>query len=104
MQCWACDALQGWIDSPDCNDNDSKDVCDILGGVSADCDANEVPDECQPRGACCTVTYFPLQFHCTDDVVQACCTGEWKGSASVCASVECIDENNLVGGGGGGGG
>jgi hypothetical protein len=31
----------------DCNDNGSSDHCDILDGVSADCDGDDVPDECQ---------------------------------------------------------
>lgn len=98
LLCWACDTVAGWINDADCNDNDLPDVCDIARGDSVDSDDNGVPDECQ--GACCTVTYFPLQYHCADGVVEAACTGEWKGSASACASVECIDENNFGGGGG----
>ncbi len=99
--CWACDTVVGWIDDADCNSNDLPDVCDIARGDSEDCDANGVPDECHAHGACCTRTYFPLQYHCTDDVIEACCTGTWKGAASVCAQVECIDENNSVDPGGG---
>jgi hypothetical protein len=32
----------------DCNDNGAGDHCDIVAGVSQDCDLNDVPDECQP--------------------------------------------------------
>lgn len=32
----------------DCNANTIRDACDILSGTSADCDANGLPDECQP--------------------------------------------------------
>ncbi len=57
MHCWACNAVPGWIDSPDCNNNDMPDVCDLSRGTSLDCDANGVPDECQsstmPVKACC---------------------------------------------------
>ncbi|MHC5004866.1 MAG: hypothetical protein ACYTJ0_17290, partial [Planctomycetota bacterium] len=31
----------------DCNGNGGADHCDILDGVSQDCDGNDVPDECQ---------------------------------------------------------
>jgi len=31
---------------PDCNGNGTKDFCDILLGTSSDCNANDVPDEC----------------------------------------------------------
>ena len=33
---------------PDCNNNGVGDLQDIAGGASADCDANGVPDQCQP--------------------------------------------------------
>jgi hypothetical protein len=33
---------------PDCNTNFIPDSCDIAAGVSADADANEIPDSCQP--------------------------------------------------------
>ena len=32
---------------PDCNQNGTPDVDDILAGTSVDCDGNDVPDECQ---------------------------------------------------------
>ncbi len=57
MHCWVCNAVPGWIDSPDCNDNEKPDVCDISRGESDDCDENGVPDECQswtmPMRRCC---------------------------------------------------
>jgi hypothetical protein len=33
---------------PDCNGNAAFDTCDILEGVSRDCDGNNRPDECEP--------------------------------------------------------
>lgn len=33
---------------PDCQSNGVPDGCDLCNGVSADCDLNDVPDECQP--------------------------------------------------------
>ena len=36
------------IDSPDCNNNNNPDVCDIVEGNSLDCNLDGVPDECQP--------------------------------------------------------
>ncbi|MEC9475667.1 MAG: HYR domain-containing protein [Planctomycetota bacterium] len=36
------------IDSPDCNDNNNPDVCDISTGTSLDCNLDGIPDECQP--------------------------------------------------------
>ena len=53
MHCWVCNAMPGWIDSPDCNDNDIPDVCEITRGTSMDCNENGVPDECDGLGACC---------------------------------------------------
>jgi CSLREA domain-containing protein len=32
----------------DCNTNGTHDAADVAGGASTDCDANGVPDECQP--------------------------------------------------------
>ncbi|MCG3129831.1 MAG: hypothetical protein FLDDKLPJ_00566 [Phycisphaerae bacterium] len=34
--------------SCDCNDNGTRDECDIISGRSADCDSSGVPDECEP--------------------------------------------------------
>lgn len=33
----------------DCNGNGRRDYCDLDDGISADCDENAVPDECQPE-------------------------------------------------------
>ncbi len=32
----------------DCNNNTTGDICDIASGASEDCNANDVPDECEP--------------------------------------------------------
>ena len=32
---------------PDCNNNSTSDVCDVINGAT-DCDGNFVPDECEP--------------------------------------------------------
>src|SRR6185369_8472786 len=37
---------------PDCNANGVSDVTDIAVATSLDCDANHVPDECQPAPVC----------------------------------------------------
>ncbi|MBI4717293.1 MAG: right-handed parallel beta-helix repeat-containing protein [Planctomycetes bacterium] len=36
----------------DCNGNDTLDACDVHSGWSTDCDADGVPDECQPDSDC----------------------------------------------------
>jgi len=36
----------------DCNQNDVLDSCDIAAGTSGDCDANGIPDDCQPVTDC----------------------------------------------------
>ncbi len=33
---------------PDCNNNGGFDTCDVASGISEDCNANWVPDECDP--------------------------------------------------------
>lgn len=35
------------FDDPDCNGNGQADICDILNGVSLDCNHNFIPDECE---------------------------------------------------------
>jgi hypothetical protein len=37
---------------PDCNNNGIDDSIDIMDGTSIDCDANGIPDECQPCEDC----------------------------------------------------
>ncbi len=46
---WLIDRLAdlGFI-VDDCNANGAGDHCDVVGGFSADCDENDIPDECQP--------------------------------------------------------
>ncbi len=36
----------------DCNSNGVEDPVDIAGGVSEDCNANAIPDECEPSADC----------------------------------------------------
>ena len=45
--------------APDCNANGRDDACDLSDGLSADCDENGVPDECQEDAD-------------GDDVIDAC--------------------------------
>jgi predicted outer membrane repeat protein len=47
---WRVDLGADEYDSSDCNNNGVLDSEDIAGGISADCDANGVPDECQLGG------------------------------------------------------
>jgi len=51
----SCDSATGTVShrpttltTPDCNYNGFYDPCDIDAGISADCNANAVPDECEP--------------------------------------------------------
>ena len=37
---------------PDCNDNAASDIIDISTGVSADCNINKIPDECEAAPQC----------------------------------------------------
>lgn len=50
--CDPCDPNPGSPACPpggtDCNGNSNLDICDIAAGTSADCDENNIPDECQP--------------------------------------------------------
>jgi len=41
-----CQTVAGCGTSPDCNDNDRPDDCDLDDGSSADCNSNGIPDEC----------------------------------------------------------
>lgn len=104
MRCWACDKLQGWIIGPDCNDNDNKDVCDILSGSSTDCDGNEVPDDCQSFaiGACCINGGSGQPAVCHGSVREPCCEdmgGTFQGSGSKCSLIDCNSAPNSPGGG-----
>ena len=45
---------EGQVFSPDCNDNDVPDECDVASMSSDDCNNNTVPDECDPILDCNT--------------------------------------------------
>ncbi len=71
----------------DCNGNGAGDRCDILDGLSSDCDTNDVPDECQPD---CSGDGVP-------DACEADCNG--NGTADPCdiaqlTSLDC-NENGI---------
>lgn len=40
-----CNCDCPWL--PDCNGNGRNDTCDLADGTSADCNANDLPDECE---------------------------------------------------------
>lgn len=104
MRCWVCDALQDYIDSPDCNNNDNKDVCDILNESSTDCDENGAPDDCQSfaSGACCMNAGPGQPAVCHGGVLEPCCVdlgGTFQGSGSKCGMIDCNTAPNSPGGG-----
>lgn len=109
LHCWACDRLGAWIDSPDCNDNDVPDICEITKGekedcnengtpddcdieseTSIDCDENDVPDECQPtempQRACC---YGGDQCMVTTECYCDELSGVWLSGYSSCVYSPC---------------
>ncbi|NOS99998.1 MAG: right-handed parallel beta-helix repeat-containing protein [Phycisphaerales bacterium] len=43
----------------DCNGNETPDDCDIAGGQSEDCDADGIPDECEPPPGDCNANGVP---------------------------------------------
>jgi hypothetical protein len=93
LHCWTCDRVSGWINSPDCNSNGTKDVCDISRGTSGDCNADGVPDECQQAllyGACC-IDPWPPQV-CVSTTQCACDNlyGNFAGVGTKCATINCL--------------
>lgn len=50
--------FEGWTGLPDCNANATADSCDLARDPGADCDRNDIPDDCPgedpvPTGSCC---------------------------------------------------
>jgi hypothetical protein len=88
----------------DCNDNGSDDFCDILSGYSADCDANGIPDECQPYVDCngngvvdfCDIAYGDSQ-DCNENGVPDECDIA-NGTSLDCQPDGIPDECQLNGG------
>jgi len=88
----------GVFEGGDCNNNfiiDGCDVdcgppggaCDVPGcGLSSDCNANEVPDECESvTGACCFT-----DGACCDLITELACTatlGTYNGDGTTCDSI-----------------
>lgn len=62
----------------DCNGNGVLDTCDIANGVSADVNANGMPDECEALGACCSAS-----GECAL-LAQERCSGDWQGAGTIC--------------------
>lgn len=85
MHCWVCDRLPGWIDSPDCNENEIPDVCEITRGDSEDCDENGVLDECEGLGSCCGPSEFCHE--CMNEEMCDLLYGIWgpPGNCMICA-------------------
>ncbi|MBI4717786.1 MAG: S8 family serine peptidase [Planctomycetes bacterium] len=68
-----CGALGNHIPDecePDCNINGSADSCDLVMGVSADTDANGVPDECQ------NVRHVPADYATVQEAIDAASPGD----------------------------
>jgi hypothetical protein len=60
------DACKNFVD---CNNNGQFDQCDVSTGASADVDANQVPDECQPD---CNSNDLPDAWECATGRTQDC--------------------------------
>jgi hypothetical protein len=54
-------------DQADCNGNGIGDVCDLADGVSFDCNANDIPDECE---ADCNTNGIPDECDIADGTSQ----------------------------------
>ncbi len=90
MLCWTCDAVQGWVDGQDCDNNGTVDECDLARGDASDCDQDGLLDVCEPmeKGACC----LP-QNTCQDGHTQCSCDavgGTFAGQFSKCSSTNCL--------------
>src|SRR5262249_7958408 len=55
---------------PDCNGNGINDTTDIANATSVDCDANHIPDECQPDLVC-----GPSLMYASSTPAAACSVG-----------------------------
>lgn len=79
MHCWVCNSnVASWIESPDCNNNDVPDVCEITSGNADDCNTNGVPDECDimsEHSLDCDENDVPDDCQSSTMPVKACCYG-----------------------------
>jgi hypothetical protein len=78
LHCWACDRLEAWIDSPDCNDNDVPDICEITKGEKEDCNKNGIPDDCDIESETsidCDANNVPDECQSTAMPARVCCYG-----------------------------
>ncbi|MBI4719631.1 MAG: hypothetical protein HY763_17685 [Planctomycetes bacterium] len=78
QQSGECDCGQSSY-SHDCNANDVPDECDIASGASADCNGNGTPDECDP------------DFDCNSNGTQDICDVA-AGTSADCNGNEVPDE------------
>jgi len=89
---------------PDCNENGVYDRQDIVAGTSSDCNANDVPDECEPGGASdcngngvpdlCDL-YFATSYDCNENGVPDECDIA-GGTSSDCQPNGIPDECDLA--------
>lgn len=88
---YICDLLGGEVFKivpdtlVDCNNNNIADLCDIASGMSADTNANDIPDECE----CIPVEVTDLTTHSAGDniVLRWSATGESIETYTVYRSV-----------------
>jgi hypothetical protein len=73
----------------DCNNNGEFDVCDIGNGISADCQGNGVPDECELAGNDCNGSSVP------DDCEPDCNANGAEDGCDIAAGTS--DDCNLNG-------
>ncbi len=93
MHCWVCNAVPGWIDSPDCNSNGIPDVCEITRGNDLDCDEDGMLDDaCDTGGACCL---SGVSGDCIKTPSSACCDAanglHWYGLGTKCRDIDCFE-------------
>lgn len=101
---WDVDFALVVSSDPDCDGNSASDADDILTGLSADCDSNGVPDECDPdrngngipddceltvpKGACCLFNPDRCERR-----AQCSCTalgGTYIGDGTSCTPMQCL--------------
>lgn len=73
----------------DCNQNGGDDFCDIIEGISGDCNVNGIPDECEPGDCDGNGVLDECDCDCDNDgIVDGC---EVIGAPASCGTAQCYD-------------
>ncbi len=92
MHCWACNAVPEWIDSPDCNENDIPDICEVNRGTVNDCNHNARPDSCDiadETSLDCDANGVPDECQSSTMPVKACCLHDAEGTCVETTECHC---------------